>query len=115
MAKVEATAAEEAPKATDPTEASVTAEAAASNTTTTEITAPAGTADVKTPMKDLAGVTYIGTADVKRLSVIDLERAGHEAKADLQWDSQNDHTVDIKDVNASTLEYLRSQPDFRVF
>lgn len=72
-------------------------------------------ADPSTPKKDLTGIKYVGSADVKRLSVETLATLSIEAKQGLRWDSQNDHTVDVKDVNAATLEYLRSQPDFLVF
>lgn len=65
------------------------------------------------PMKDLEGITYIGTSDVRILDVAALRLAGViKPKGDLRWDSQNGHEVPISDVNASTLEYLRSQPDF---
>lgn len=68
----------------------------------------------RTPKKDLTAVRYIGTSDVRSLSVIELARAGYEQKEDLIWDSQNEHTVDVKYISASTLEYLRSQPDFEL-
>ena len=117
MARTEAAGTDEAPKATDPTEASVTAEAAASNTEAPKDEAPAEDEAPKIPMKDLTGIQYIGSADIKSFTALDLGRVGVvDPKGDLRWDSQNDHTVAISDVNASTLEYLRSQPDdFRIF
>ena len=99
-------------------EENVTAEAVATPPTapTPEVSGGAPESDDKTPKKDLTSIKYVGRSDVKRLTVQDLANVGATgAKMDLRWDSQNDHTVAVADVNASTLEYLRSQPDFRVF
>lgn len=86
--------------------------------TADESVAPAeaeATAESKTPKKEETGVQYIGGADVKILRVEDLASVGvADAVIDLRWDSQNDHIIGVSDVNAATLEYLRSQPDFRI-
>uniref|UniRef100_A0AAU6R686 Uncharacterized protein n=1 Tax=Micrococcus phage Kurnik TaxID=3092208 RepID=A0AAU6R686_9CAUD len=46
-------------------------------------------------------IKYVGTADVK---IYD----------GFEWNSQNEYTVPVDAVDESTLEHLRSQPDFRV-
>lgn len=63
-------------------------------------------------MAEISSVKYIGTADVKELSKVDLERIGVEAKADLVFNAGNDHRVSVSEINASTRDFLASQSDF---
>jgi len=69
---------------------------------------------VTAPKRELTSVKYVGTADVKRITVADLAAQNVEAKMDLRFDRDNDFTVSVKDMTAATLDYLRAQPDFRI-
>jgi len=67
-------------------------------------------------LKDIRGVRYIGTADVRTISNKDLTHNEVEAKSrdDLVWSSDNNHFVDKSEINAATLAFLLSDPtDFR--
>jgi len=65
-------------------------------------------------MDSLAGIRYIGIADSRSISMIDLQVSGVEnPKEDLQWSSSNNFFVHASQINAATRDYLDSLPDFR--
>lgn len=64
-------------------------------------------------LKDIDGVRYIGTSDVRGFTVADFASVGVEAKDDLTWSSENDHFVPKSEINAATLAWLVSESDFR--
>lgn len=66
----------------------------------------------ETPRKPV-GIKYVGTADVKHLNAADMGYSTEEIRG-LEWSSQNDYTAQVEDMDGSALEYLRTQPDFRV-
>jgi hypothetical protein len=67
-------------------------------------------------MMDIEGVRYVGRADVKTLTVADLESVGVvNPKGDLRWSAEdNQHFVPKNQFNASTLDWFLTQPDFSV-
>jgi len=64
-------------------------------------------------MSEMQGIRYTGIADVKKLSMDDLEAMSGEApKGDLEWSASNSFIVPTKDFNASTRDALLALPDF---
>lgn len=78
----------------------------------TEPAAPASTSTTHTAMS----VRYIGRATVKVLDAASLLLAGVETSLSepLTWGPDNGKCVDAKALDTSLVEYLRTQPDFRV-
>lgn len=66
-------------------------------------------------MRELEGVRYIGTSNVREISAEALAGAGIEdAKGDLRWSSENEFFVPASDLNAATRDFLASQTDFDI-
>jgi hypothetical protein len=69
--------------------------------------------DVPT-MKELKGVRYVGSADVKIFEVSDLAGVGVEVDEPLTWHSGNGFFVDAKHLTAAARDFLATQTDFVV-
>lgn len=66
-------------------------------------------------MSELAGIRYVGMADTRRISMLDLEALGVEnPKQDLEWNSDNRKVVPTEQFNAATRDALLALPDFVV-
>lgn len=57
-------------------------------------------------MKELDGVRYIGTADVRIITTADGQ--------DLSWSVDNEFFVSKTEINAATRDFLATQSDFSV-
>lgn len=94
---------------------------AISETTATETAAPQvlpmiDLQPAEVHLKDIRGVRYIGTADVRTITSRDLGSLEVEAKDgnDLTWSTENEHFVGKSQLNAATLAFLLTEPaDFR--
>lgn len=67
------------------------------------------------PMKDIDGVRYTGTSDVRIVSATDFARAGVEGvENDLVFNRENGFTVEKKGLSAAAVDLLFSLPDFDI-
>lgn len=86
------------------------------NGTAPDLSDPVGAVDDEVPtMADLAGIRYVGMADVKTLSTNDLVAmgvAGGPPKGDLRWDASNGFVVQTGEFNAATRDVLLANKDF---
>jgi hypothetical protein len=57
-------------------------------------------------MKDLEGVRYVGTADIRIITTAEGE--------DLVWNADNGFFVPKADLNAATRDFLATQSDFSI-
>jgi hypothetical protein len=106
-----ASAAEEAA-----TKAEAEAPVIAVNGVEPDVSDPVGPVEDEIPnMSDLAGIRYVGMADVKVLTTNDLVAmgvAGGPPKGDLRWDASNGFIVQTGEFNAATRDVLLANKDF---
>lgn len=63
--------------------------------------------------KDIKGIKYLGSADIKIFSAEDLVRLGAEnPKGPLEWNPRNLHIVPSSEWNASTRDAVLADSDF---
>lgn len=75
------------------------------------------TEEARPNMAELTGIKYTGGHDVRSLSVADLKTLGVDvAKSEdgLTWSAANDFIVPIAEVNAATVDALRTLPEFEL-
>lgn len=66
-------------------------------------------------MADLVGIRYVGMANTRKISMLDLEALGVEnPKQDLEWNADNGKVVPTEEINAATRDALLALPDFVV-
>jgi hypothetical protein len=66
-------------------------------------------------MADLSGIRYVGMANVRKITAMDLEKLGVEnPKGDLEWNDSNNRVVRTEEFNAATRDALLALKDFVV-
>lgn len=68
----------------------------------------------KAEPKAEAIVEYIGSADVRKMSVEDWAAAGVEGQAETVWDRSNDFKVKASDLSAAAIKVLSTNGGFKV-
>lgn len=59
-------------------------------------------------------VRYVGSADVRVMSVKDFNEHDIVVPGEVTWDTGNKFAVNVADLPEEAVEFLRSQPDFEV-